>query len=443
MAPNVNVDRSFALHCRSLDRTNGTTSDYDIYLKTPIECPSNCYLMVTLTRADIPNSFYTIDINHNTVSIDCLPEAGSYINSTHASILNDGYFTAANRLLYRKTITLHSGNYTITELKDEIVTLLTAAYAADVRTYLRGKTAANNGTVAEQAANTADRALVAGTPIATDDSGYDYVSVTPTFTGTVNTTRNKLTIQRSDAGSTLALAQFTMTAFGNRLLMALGFNHHTAQTLLQFQRAGTLATSEKTQLYSYNTVTAQHTFSATELNGFPTTTTNTIFPPNIINVHAEDTVYLRSPDLGTNGYETLYGNMTNVLGVVPMTGVGHTLTLHNPVMPFPVNVKSGLVDHLHISLTDARGEPISFNGAEHELSITFDCFLKGTRPNNRGPPDDDLVTHQRILKDPHKRKASPSLMPTKTNTKSAKPQTHKQQYASKPGTRTVQYTITS
>ncbi|MDP4820028.1 MAG: hypothetical protein NWR67_03420, partial [Saprospiraceae bacterium] len=150
-----------------------------------------------------------------------------------------------------------------------------AAYAADVRTYLRGKTAANNGTVAEQAANTADRALVADTPIATDDSGYDYVSVTPTFTGTVNTTRNKLTIERSDAGSTLALAQFTMTAFGNRLLMALGFNHHTAQTLLQFQRAGTLATSEKTQLYSSNTVTAQNTFRATELNGLPTTTTYT------------------------------------------------------------------------------------------------------------------------------------------------------------------------
>ena len=318
--------------------------------------------------------------------------------------------------------------------------MLTTAYASSVRTYLRGKTAANNGNVVEQFANTADRALVADTPIATDASGYDYVSVTPTFTGTVNVTRNKLTIQRSDAGSTLALAQFTMTAFGNRLLMALGFNHHTAQTLLQFQRAGTLATSEKTQLYSYNTVTAQHTFSATDLNGFSNTTTNTIFPLNIINVHAEDTVYLRSPDLGTNGYETLYGNMTNVLGVTPMMSVGHTLTLHNPVMPFPVNVKSGLVDHLHISLTDARGEPISFNGAEHELSITFDCFLKGTRPNNRGPPDDDLVTQQRILKDPHKRKAPLGLMSVKA--KSAKPQTHTQ-YQHKPDTMTVQYATTS
>ena len=407
MAPNVNVDRSFALHCRSLDRTNGTPADYDIYLRTPIECPSNCYLMATLTRADIPNSFYTIDTNHNTISVDCLPEAGSFLNSTQSTLLTDTYFTPANRLLYRKTITLHSGNYTITELKDEIVANLGAAYSTAVRTYLRGKTAANSGTVAEQATNTADRALInalaAPPTISADANGYNYVSTIPTFTGTINATRNKLTIQRSDAGSTLALAQFTMTAFGNRLLMALGFDHHTAQTLLQFQQKGTLATSEKTQLYSYNTITAQHTFNATELNGFPTTATNTIFPPNIINVHAEDTVYLRSPDLGTNGYETLYGNMTNVLGVIPMAGVGHTLTLHNPVIPFPVNVKSGLVDHLHISLTDARGQTISFNGAEHELSITFDCFKKGSRPNNRGPPDDDVDTQQSILKDPHRR----------------------------------------
>ena len=160
MAPNVNVDRSFALHCRSLDRTNGTTSDYDIYLKTPIECPSNCYLMATLTRADIPNSFYTIDTNHTTISVDCLPEAGSFLNSIQSALLTDTYFTPANRLLYRKTITLHSGNYTITELKDEIVARLGAAYTTAVRTYLRGKTAANSGTVAEQATNTADRALI-------------------------------------------------------------------------------------------------------------------------------------------------------------------------------------------------------------------------------------------------------------------------------------------
>ena len=118
-----------------------------------------------------------------------------------------------------------------------------------------------------------------------------------------------------------------------------------------------MATSERTQLFSHNTITitSQYTFGATELNGFPTTTTQTIFPPNIINVHAEDTVYIRSPDLGTNGYETLYGNMTNVLGVVPMTGQGHALVFHNPVIPFPVNVKSGLVDHMHVQLIDANG----------------------------------------------------------------------------------------
>jgi hypothetical protein len=404
MSPNVNVDRSFALHCRSLDRTNGDTSDYDIYLKTPIECPPNCYLIATLTRADIPNSFYTIDTNHNTISVDCLPEVGSYLAGTQAAVLTGSYFSAANKLLYRKTITLHGGNYTINELRDEIVRLLNAAYAATVRSYLRGKTAANGGSATEQAQNTADRALVSGLTIASDANGYDYVVVKPQFAGTVSSTRNKLTLQRTDGARQLSLSQFTMTAFGNRLLMALGFNHHTAQTLIQFQQAGTLATSEKTQLFSHNSITSQYTFGATELNGFPTTTTQTIFPPNIINVHAEDTVYIRSPDLGTNGYETLYGNMTNVLGVVPMTGQGHALVFHNPVIPFPVNVKSGLVDHMHVQLTDANGMPFNFNGAEHEFSLTFECYLKGTRPKNRGMPDDDVGVQQTILKDPHRRR---------------------------------------
>jgi hypothetical protein len=398
MAPNVSLDRSFALHCRSLDRTNGDASDYDIYLKTPIECPSNAYMMATLTRADVPNSFYTIDTHHNTISIDCLPEIGSHLKSKHNSILENAYFTDANKARYRQTFTLHSGNYTIEDLQAEIISKISLN---SVRTYLRGKLAGQGGTAIEQEMNTADRVTVSGSIITTDTSGHDYVVSIPTFTTSFDSIRNKLTIQRNDPKvCNLPLAQFTVTANGNRLLMALGFNHYTAQTVLQFKKAGEQS-KEKTMLFSHN-ITTLSDLGETDLNGFPSTITQTIYPPNIVNVHAEDTVYLRCPDLGTNGYETLYGNMTNVLGVIPMTSQ-NALVFHNPVIPFPVNVKTGMVDHLHISLTDARGEKLKFNGAENELSLVFECFLKGTRPHNKGLPDSDMDVQQTQKNDPYKK----------------------------------------
>jgi hypothetical protein len=415
MAPNVNLDRSFALHCRSLDRINGDSSDYDIYLKTPIECPSNSYLMATLTRADVPNSFYTIDKNHNTITFDCLPEIGSHMKSKHSYILDNAYFTEVTQALFRQTITLHSGNYSIGDLLAEIISKISLN---NVRTYLRGKLAGQGGTAAEQEMNTADRATVEGLTINTDFFGFDYVESTPTFTGSYDEIRNKLLFQRSDNNvCNLPLAQFTITANGNRLLMALGFDHYTAQTVLQFKKEGQQS-KEKTMIFSHNTTT----LDATELNGFSTTVTQTIFPPNIVNVHAEDTVYLRCPDLGTNGYETLYGNMTNVLGVIPMTGQGHALVFHNPVIPFPVNVKTRMVDHLHISLTDARGEKLNFNGAENELSITFECFLKGSRPFNKGLPDADMDVQQTHKNDPYKTaNRTASKMPPTKHQLSSKP----------------------
>ena len=110
-----------------------------------------------------------------------------------------------------------------------------------------------------------------------------------------------------------------------------------------------------------------------------------VLPINAVNMFANDTVYMRFPNLPSNAYETLYGGQTNVMAVIPLTSGNNAENFHVPSQPTSTNIGKMGVSELDVRITDAMGAEVDFNGGEHEFQLVFECFDEGTRSNK--PPD--------------------------------------------------------
>ena len=166
--------------------------------------------------------------------------------------------------------------------------------------------------------------------------------------------------------------------------MALGFNHVTAQ---QKRKLGATTDYSIEESVHYRLITN----GDYERNGFDIVATagsngHFVSSMNVVNVHGNDSVYVRVTNLNSNGFETLHGTKTNVMGVVPMTSGDNTVSFHMPNHPFSTNQGRKTVDELQIELTDADGQLVEFNGVEHELQFLFECYDEGTRPNRPADP---------------------------------------------------------
>jgi hypothetical protein len=108
---------------------------------------------------------------------------------------------------------------------------------------------------------------------------------------------------------------------------------------------------------------------------------------NVVNIHGNDSVYIRVPSLGSNGFETLSGTKTNVMAKIATSADDNGITFHQPTHPFSVNIGRRAVSDLQILITDADGKEVNFQGVEHEMAFLFECYNDGTRKNGVNDPD--------------------------------------------------------
>ena len=381
----LTLDKPYTVHCRSVDRLGATDTAgaYKLNLRDPIKCADDQYIKCTMVSARMPSTFYSIDKHNNTFTLGFNKPTFSVL-APYISLIPAAYRSRS------VTVTIQKGNYDVASLLAEIVAKANAKCTAEhvtskFRTYMRSADV-NNALAVED---------IADSKVANDNNAYREVA--PQFGSFFSETLNKVRLFRKDAGGLMVLGAFDLQTSGVKLGQCLGFNHVTAQVLRDPSFADSAKTSVEQSVH-YRGVPA----GETEFNDFTILTpTNSavlkapdtrkdqyghaVLPINAVNMFANDTVYMRFPNLPSNAYETLYGGQTNVMAVIPLTSGNNAENFHVPSQPTSTNIGKMGVSELDVRITDAMGAEVDFNGGEHEFQLVFECFDEGTRSNK--PPD--------------------------------------------------------
>ena len=190
----------------------------------------------------------------------------------------------------------------------------------------------------------------------------------------------------ADAGGKMALGKFEFSTSGVKLGFALGLNHITAQQLKDFNLPADVRTSSEVSVHY------RELGSATEYNGFTVKTLaagnhgHALMSANAVNMFANDSVYLRINNLPPNAYESLYGGSTTVMAVIPMATSSNAEAFHHPDNPTSANIGKLLLTELDVSLTDAMGQLVDFNGVEHSFQLLVEAYEAGTAKDRPSQP---------------------------------------------------------
>ena len=381
----LTLDKPYTVHCRSVDRLGATDTAgaYKLNLRDPIKCADDQYIKCTMVSARMPSTFYSIDKHNNTFTLEFNKPTFSVL-APYINLIPTAYRSRS------VTVTIQKGNYDIESLLTELVAKANAKCTAEhvtskFRTYMRSADVTSPLAVED----------IADSKVANDNNAYREVA--PQFGSFYSSTLNKVRLFRKDAGGLMVMGAFDLQTSGVKLGQCLGFNHVTAQVLRDPSFADSAKTSVEQSVH-YRGVPAGETefndftiLTPTNSAGYTATDNrkdqygNAVLPINAVNMFANDTVYMRFPNLPSNAYETLYGGQTNVMAVIPLTSGTNAENFHVPSQPTSTNIGKMGVSELDVRITDAMGAEVDFNGGEHEFQLVFECFEEGTRSNK--PPD--------------------------------------------------------
>jgi len=381
----LTLDKPYTVHCRSVDRLGATDTAgaYKLNLRDPIKCADDQYIKCTMVSARMPSTFYSIDKHNNTFTLEFNKPTFSVL-APYINLIPTAYRSRS------VTVTIQKGNYDIESLLTELVAKANAKCTAEhvtskFRTYMRSADVTSPLAVED----------IADSKVANDNNAYREVA--PQFGSFYSSTLNKVRLFRKDAGGLMVLGAFDLQTSGVKLGQCLGFNHVTAQVLRDPSFADSAKTSVEQSVH-YRGVPAGETefndftiLTPTNSAGYTATDNrkdqygNAVLPINAVNMFANDTVYMRFPNLPSNAYETLYGGQTNVMAVIPLTSGTNAENFHVPSQPTSTNIGKMGVSELDVRITDAMGAEVDFNGGEHEFQLVFEAFSEGTRSNK--PPD--------------------------------------------------------
>jgi hypothetical protein len=381
----LTLDKPYTVHCRSVDRLGATDTAgaYKLNLRDPIKCADDQYIKCTMVSARMPSTFYSIDKHNNTFTLEFNKPTFSVL-APYINLIPTAYRSRS------VTVTIQKGNYDIESLLTELVAKANAKCTAEhvtskFRTYMRSADVTSPLAVED----------IADSKVANDNNAYREVA--PQFGSFYSSTLNKVRLFRKDAGGLMVMGAFDLQTSGVKLGQCLGFNHVTAQVLRDPSFADSAKTSVEQSVH-YRGVPAGETefndftiLTPTNSAGYTATDNrkdqygNAVLPINAVNMFANDTVYMRFPNLPSNAYETLYGGQTNVMAVIPLTSGTNAENFHVPSQPTSTNIGKMGVSELDVRITDAMGAEVDFNGGEHEFQLVFEAFSEGTRSNK--PPD--------------------------------------------------------
>ena len=188
--------------------------------------------------------------------------------------------------------------------------------------------------------------------------------------------QNRFVFRRGDSGGLFQTGGFQISSGSNRLAIVLGLPHLVTQqqlTTSDFYSAGVLIES----INKYKPSGISEIIDNPEELKYRL---HYAVSYNCVNVHAEDTVYIRAQNLRVNGVETFDGNQQNLLAKVPLSVGGNGIEFHEPLAPFICDLGNGSgsgVDRLRILLTDGQRQEIDFQGVNHSMTILFTIYKKG------------------------------------------------------------------
>jgi hypothetical protein len=339
--------------------------------------PSTCY------QIDANNNKFTVQFNQLTFT-----EFYQYRNLTledSAGDLDNLGGPVADRESYARTVSvvISVGDYTIEELMAEVKDKLNAACTTantanrEFRTFLRS--AFSSPPSALWTEDTTD-----------DGSGVvhtkDYVKVVPQFDWEFTKKLNKIRLYRTDKGGKMSLGQFTIQTSGQKLAMALGLSHNTAQEMKDAGVSKSQTTSVEAsvhyRLHNSAGLTEHYNFPILTPAGGETKYGHSVMSRNCVNMFANDSVYVRCLNLPGNAYETLNGNQTNIMAVIPLYSASGADNFHSPEMPTSTVIGKMGISDIDVKLTDAMGAALDLNGVEWE----FQLLMEVIREKESHPP---------------------------------------------------------
>jgi hypothetical protein len=400
-------DKPYTLHARSIDRIVGTPSDYKLNLRDPLTCEDDHYIKATFVSCTMPSTFYQINSRNNkfTVRFNQRGFTGFDKYATAFTLQNVGTDTTQagvaisslgvqDRYAYARTVavTISVGNYNVEELLSEITTKLNAACLAahtgnlKFRTFLRDDT---DGSVLHSE-DEAD----SGAPAFTTD----FLQVAPQFSWAYSKTLNKQRLYRTDAGGKMYLGQFDIQTSGQKLAMALGLSHNTAQEMADARVSLAERTSVEASVHfrrhlELGLALEHYDFAVPQKEAGVTNYGHSVFSKNCVNMFANDSVYVRCLSLPSNSYETLRGAQTNIMAVIPLYSGAGSDNFHSPEYPTSAVIGKMGISDIDVRLTDAMGEEMDLNGVEWEFQMTFEVFPE--TKDKRGLAFDMAGSHAR------------------------------------------------
>ena len=402
-------DKPYTLHARSIDRIIGTPSDYKLNLRDPLTCEDDHYIKATFVSCTMPSTFYQINRKNNkfTVRFNQLGFAGfdQYASLALQDIGTDttqegvaiSTLAVAQQTRYQYarsvSVTISVGNYNIEELLAEVKLKLNAACTTahtgnlKFRTFLRHATPAN-------ALWVEDNADSASNVVHTKD----YIQVAPQFDWTYSKTLNKVRLYRTDAGGKMYLGQWDIQTSGQKLAMALGLSHNTAQEMTDAQVSLAERTSVEASVHfrrhlELGLALEHYDFAVPQKEAGVTNYGHSVFSKNCVNMFANDSVYVRCLSLPSNSYETLHGAQTNIMAVIPLYSGAGSDNFHSPEYPTSAVIGKMGISDIDVRLTDAMGEEMDLNGVEWEWQMTFEVFPE--TKDKRGLAFDMAGSHAR------------------------------------------------
>ena len=389
--PNLTLEKNYTVHCRSLDRSgeNDTPSKFKLHLRDPIKCSRKRYMRCTMISGKFPSTFYQIGDKDRDFTVEFNLTTFPFYNQFKDFAVQNPINAQAERSKYNRTVDVRisKGSYNIDELlaevKEKLNTACAQAHATETfRTFIRSTQADLGTALALQDIGDANAGVEPASQI---NPTVAHVDGAPTFDVEYNGRLNKCRIFRTDAGGKMMLGKFKLSTNGVKLAFALGLPHITAQLLRQLKISGNPATADSVSFHY------REDESIGEYADYPVPSSGAklgtaIYSFNTINLHANDTIYVRS-NLPSNSYETLSGSQTNVLAVIPLTAGAQSENFYTPSAPVSTIIHQEAITELDIRITDAFGELVDFNGCENEFQLLFECFDEGTRQDKPSDPE--------------------------------------------------------
>ena len=372
-------NKPYTLHARSIDRITGTPSDYKLNLKDPITCDDDHHIKATFVSCTMPSTFYQIDAKNNQFAVRFNQPTFTEFDihkgialQDHAGDVDNNGVAVVDRSSYARsvTVTISRGNYNIEELLAEVKLKLNAACTAanvatrEFRTFLRSADQNNQLHIQD----VADAGVLIG--------AKDYLKVVPQFDFQYNKQLQKMRLYRTDAGGKMSLGQWDIQTSGQKLAMALGLSHNTAQELMAVGLAVNSTSVESSVHYRRHNAAGLF-----EHYDFPILTPadgtlygHSVMSRNCVNMFANDSVYVRCLNLPGNAYETLNGNSTNIMAVIPLYSGAGADNFHSPDHPTSTVIGKMGISDLDVKLTDALGDILDLNGVEWEFQMLFEVM---------------------------------------------------------------------